>query len=84
MKFFAVTLLALATAVMAAPSGPSKRVIAKRQNKPANLVAGNDKDIFIRQEFVVDTDTAAMTDSQGNVVPFDSSNVNLANTDAGF
>ncbi|KAG8409791.1 hypothetical protein J3458_018873 [Metarhizium acridum] len=65
MKFFAVTLLALATAVMAAPSG-------------------NDKDIFIRQEFVVDTDTAAMTDSQGNVIPFDSSNVNLANTDAGF
>ncbi|KAK8922543.1 hypothetical protein H634G_00654 [Metarhizium anisopliae BRIP 53293] len=65
MKFFAVTLLALATAVMAAPSV-------------------KERDIFIRQEFVVDTETPSMTDAQGNVVPFDAANVNLANTNAGF
>ncbi|KAG5992140.1 hypothetical protein E4U43_003841 [Claviceps pusilla] len=41
-------------------------------------------DVFIRQELVVDTQAPAMTDKQGNVVPFDAKLVNLANTNAGI
>ncbi|KAG6002848.1 hypothetical protein E4U21_002733 [Claviceps maximensis] len=41
-------------------------------------------DVLIRQDVLVDTQTPAMTDKQGNVVPFDASGVNLANTDAGI
>ncbi|GAB0137556.1 hypothetical protein EsDP_00005816 [Epichloe bromicola] len=63
MKFVALTLLAVATAVMAAPQ--------------------NEKDdLFIRQEFVVDTQLPSMTDKQGNVVPFDVNGVNMDDTDA--
>ncbi|KAG6022289.1 hypothetical protein E4U41_002282 [Claviceps citrina] len=38
-------------------------------------------DVFIRE---VDTQTPAMTDKQGNVVPFDANDVHLANEDAGI
>ncbi|KAG5913236.1 hypothetical protein E4U42_001345 [Claviceps africana] len=41
-------------------------------------------DVFVRQDVVVDAQTPAMTDKQGNVVPFDAAGVNLANTEAGI
>ncbi|GAO18381.1 uncharacterized protein UV8b_05397 [Ustilaginoidea virens] len=40
-------------------------------------------DRFIRQETVVDTQIPAMTDKDGNVVPFDAARVNQPNTDPG-
>ncbi|KAG5985353.1 hypothetical protein E4U55_004577 [Claviceps digitariae] len=41
-------------------------------------------DVFVRQDGLVDAQKPAMTDKQGNVVPFDTKGVNLANTDAGI
>lgn len=41
---------------------------------PADLVR---RDMEKRQEFVIDTEQASMTTVKGDVVPFDTANVNL-------